>query len=127
MTFYTVGQRRGLGLAKGVPLYVIGIDREKNAIIVGEQKDVFADTCLVSFLNWIVPPREKSHLFAQVKIRYNHAGSEAVLSWKGDDEVEVRFNVPQKAITPGQAAVFYDGDTVLGGGWVKQVRSSEPA
>ena len=60
VTFYTIGQRRGLGLAKGVPLYVIGIDREKNAIIVGEEKDVFADTFIVDSLNWIVTPQEKS-------------------------------------------------------------------
>jgi tRNA-specific 2-thiouridylase len=123
--FYTIGQRRGLGMARGIPLYVIGIDRGKNAIIVGEEKDVFADTFTVDSLNWIANPREKSHLTAQVKIRYNHPGSAAVLSWTGDDELKVRFSTPQKAITPGQAAVFYDGDTVLGGGWIKEVRNLE--
>ena len=123
--FYTIGQRRGLGLARGAPLYVIGIDREKNALIVGEEKDVFADTFIVDSLNWIVTPHEKTLPPVQVKIRYNHPGSDAVLSWTGDDEVEVKFNIPQKAITPGQAAVFYDGDTVLGGGWIKEVRSQE--
>jgi tRNA-specific 2-thiouridylase len=122
--FYTVGQRRGLGMARGIPLYVIGIDRGKNAIIVGEEKDVFADTFSVDSLNWIAIPREKSHITAQVKIRYNHPGSAAVLSWTEDDALEVRFRTLQKAITPGQAAVFYDGDTVLGGGWIKEVRSS---
>ncbi len=125
VAFYTVGQRRGLGLAKGVPLYVIGIDRERNAIIVGEEKHVFADTFTANSLNWIVAPPEKFPLSAQVKIRYNHPGAEAVLAWTGDDEMEVRFKIPQKAITPGQAAVFYEGDTVLGGGWIKEVRSSE--
>jgi tRNA-specific 2-thiouridylase len=121
LTFYTIGQRRGLGLAKGVPFYVIGIEKEKNAIIVGEEKDVFADTFIVDSLNWIVTPYEKSLPPAQVKIRYNHPGAEAVLSWTGVDEVEVRFSIPQKAVTPGQAAVFYDGDTVLGGGWIREV------
>jgi tRNA-specific 2-thiouridylase len=125
VAFYTIGQRRGLGLAKGVPFYVIGIDREKNAIIVGEEKDAFADSFLVGSLNWIVVPRERDPLAAQVKIRYNHPGSDAVLSWTGDDEVEVKFNTPQKAITPGQAAVFYDGDTVLGGGWIREVIKSD--
>jgi tRNA-specific 2-thiouridylase len=120
--FYTIGQRRGLGMARGVPLYVIGIDRGKNAIIVGEEQDVFADTFTVDSLNWIVIPREKSPFTAEVKIRYNHPGSGAVLSMTGDAELEVRFSTPQKAITPGQAAVFYDGDTVLGGGWIKEVR-----
>ncbi len=123
--FYTIGQRRGLRLAKGRPLYVTGMDREKNAIVVGDKEDVFADTFMVDALNWIVPPGMAS-FSAQVKIRYNHAGSEAVLSPKGTGEVEVRFHSPQKAITPGQAAVFYNGETVIGGGWIREVvRSSE--
>jgi len=117
--FYTIGQRRGLGLAKGIPLYVIGIDLQKNAVIVGKKEDVLADTFTVQVLNWIIP-QEKT-FSAQVKIRYNHPGSEAVLTSKEKDEVEVRFHVPQKAITPGQAAVFYDGERVIGGGWIEQV------
>jgi tRNA-specific 2-thiouridylase len=64
-----------------------------------------------------------SAMNAQVKIRYNHPGSEAILSPKTEDEVEVRFKSPQKAITPGQAAVFYDGETVMGGGWIREVMS----
>ena len=117
--FYTIGQRRGLGLAKGVPLYVIGIDPQKNAVTVGKKEDVLADTFTVRVLNWIMP-QEKT-FSAQVKIRYNHPGAEAVIISKEKDEVEVRFNVPQKAITPGQAAVFYNGETVIGGGWIEQV------
>jgi tRNA-uridine 2-sulfurtransferase len=124
--FYTIGQRRGLGLAKGRPLYVIGIDREKNAIIVGEKDEVFADTFVVDSLNWIRLENTSLPFTAQVKIRYNHPGSEAVLSPTGEDEIEVKFKTPQKAITPGQAAVFYDGDAVIGGGWINRiVRSSE--
>jgi tRNA-specific 2-thiouridylase len=117
--FYTIGQRRGLGLAKGVPLYVIEIDLQKNAVIVGKKEDVLADKFIVRELNWIIP-QEKT-FSAQVKIRYNHPGSEAVITSKEKDEVEVRFNVPQKAITPGQAAVFYDKERVIGGGWIEQV------
>jgi tRNA-specific 2-thiouridylase len=117
--FYTIGQRRGLGLAKGIPLYVIGIDLQKNTVIVGKKEDVLADTFTVRVLNWIIP-QEKSFP-AQVKIRYNHPGAEAVITSKEKDEVEVRFNIPQKAITPGQAAVFYDGETVIGGGWIEEV------
>jgi tRNA-specific 2-thiouridylase len=116
--FYTIGQRRGLGLAKGVPLYVIGIDAQKNAVIVGNKDDILADTFTVRVLNWIIP-QEKT-FSAQVKIRYNHPGSEAVITSKEEDEVEVKFNVPQKAITPGQAAVFYDKERVIGGGWIEQ-------
>ena len=119
--FYTIGQRRGLRLAKGKPLYVIGIDREKNAIIVGGEEEVYSDTFKVDSVHWIIPHPTISSMDAQVKIRYNHPGSEAILSPRREDEVEVRFKSPQKAITPGQAAVFYDGETVMGGGWIKEV------
>jgi tRNA-specific 2-thiouridylase len=121
--FYTIGQRRGLRLAKGKPVYVIGIDREKNAIIVGGEEEVYSDTFQVDSVHWIVSPPMNSSMNAKVKIRYNHPGSEATLSPKRRDEVEVRFKIPQKAITPGQAAVFYDGETVLGGGWIRKVLS----
>ncbi len=119
--FYTVGQRRGLNLAKGKPLYVIGIDREKNAIIVGEESEVYGEIFIVDSVNWIISPIRAILFSANVKIRYNHPGAEALLSVKEKDEVEVKFKSPQKAITPGQAAVFYDGETVLGGGWIKKV------
>jgi tRNA-specific 2-thiouridylase len=121
IAFYTVGQRRGLRLAKGRPLYVIGIDRGRNALIVGEEKEVYAHTFTIDSVSWI-NPREMSSLFsAQVKIRYNHPGSKATVTPKGKGELEVRFEIPQKAITPGQAAVIYEGDRVLGGGWIKEV------
>jgi len=119
--FYTIGQRRGLRLAKGKPLYVIGIDRDKNAVIVGGEAEVYSDTFIVDSINWISVQEMASPITAQVKIRYNHPGSEATLFLKGENGVEVKFKSPQKAITPGQAAVFYDGETVLGGGWIKEV------
>jgi tRNA-specific 2-thiouridylase len=122
--FYTIGQRRGLRLARGKPLYVIGIDRERNAVIVGEEKEVYCETFIVDALNWIPFERVDSPVSAQVKIRYNHPGSEAVLSPLGEDRVEVKVKSPQKAVTPGQAAVFYEGETVLGGGWIREVLSS---
>lgn len=122
--FYTVGQRRGLHLAKGKPLYVIRIEKEKNTIVVGEENEVFGDIFVVNSLNWIQARRTDSPFSAQVKIRYNHPGSEAILSWIGKDEIEVTFKTPQKAITPGQAAVFYEDETVLGGGWIKTVLKS---
>jgi tRNA-specific 2-thiouridylase len=119
--FYTIGQRRGLRLAKGKPLYVIGIDPKKNAITVGEERDVYGKAFVVESLNWILSQESSSPFSAEVKIRYNHQGSEALLFPRGESEMEVRFKVPQKAITPGQAAVFYRGETVLGGGWIKEV------
>ncbi len=121
--FYTVGQRRGLRLARGKPLYVTRIDRERNAIVVGGEEEVRSDTFLVDSVNWIVPSERIPLHNAHVKIRYNHPGSEASISPKGEGEWEVKFKSPQKAITPGQAAVFYDGESVLGGGWIKEVLS----
>jgi tRNA-specific 2-thiouridylase len=121
--FYTVGQRRGLRLAKGKPLYVIKIDRERNAIVVGGEEEVRSDTFLVNSVNWIMPSEMIPFDSAHVKIRYHHPGSEASIFPKGEGEWEVKFKSPQKAITPGQAAVFYDGETVLGGGWIKEVLS----
>ncbi len=119
--FYTIGQRRGLRLAKGKPLYVIGIDRKRNALMVGEEKEVYGDTFIVNSVNWIISREVTSSFTAQVKIRYNHPGSEAVISPKEKGEVQVEFKTLQKAITPGQAAVFYDGETVIGGGWIQEV------
>ncbi|HVP79252.1 MAG TPA: tRNA 2-thiouridine(34) synthase MnmA [Thermodesulfobacteriota bacterium] len=121
--FYTIGQRRGLGLAKGKPLYVIKIDREKNAIVVGGEEGVRSDRFIVDGIRWMVPPETFPFHTAHVKIRYNHPGSEASLFSKGKGILEVKFKVPQKAITPGQAAVFYEGETLLGGGWIKEVLS----
>ncbi len=124
--FYTIGQRRGLGLAKGKPLYVIGIDRKRNALMVGEEREVYGDSFIANSVNWVNSREVTSSFTAQVKIRYNHPGSEAVVSPKGRGEVQVEFKTPQKAITPGQAAVFYDGETVVGGGWIQEIiRSSE--
>jgi tRNA-specific 2-thiouridylase len=100
---------------------VIRIDQEKNAVIVGEEGEVFGDHFRVDSVNWIDGKGMDASLAAQVKIRYNHPGAEAILSPAGRNEVEVKFEAPQKAITPGQAAVFYNGEVVLGGGWIKQV------
>ena len=121
IAFFTIGQRRGLRLAKGKPLYVIGIDREKNAVIVGEEDEVYRDSFIVDSINWISIKGMTSPITAQVKIRYNHPGSEATLFPKDKNGIEVKFKSPQKAITPGQAAVFYDDETVLGGGWIREV------
>ncbi|MCX8118494.1 MAG: tRNA 2-thiouridine(34) synthase MnmA [Desulfobacterota bacterium] len=123
IAFYTIGQRRGLGLAKGRPLYVIGIDRERNALIVGEEEEVFNDAFLTGSINWIRSEEMASTVRCQVKIRYNHPGGEATVRLRNRDSAEVKFSRPQKAITPGQAAVFYEGDYVLGGGWIEEVRS----
>ena len=118
---FTVGQRKGLGAAVGAPLYVIALDPERNRVVVGEDRDLFRSSFRVRDVNWIRPMEAGDDLDAQVKIRHNHPGSAARVEAFGDSGALVEFREPQRAITPGQAAVFYDGDEVVGGGWISQV------
>jgi tRNA-specific 2-thiouridylase len=113
---FTVGQRRGLGLTRKRPLYVPAVRPEERAVVVGEDDDLLADAAEVREVNWlsIDPPCEP--LRAHVKIRYRHQEAPATIEPLGDDRARVRFDEPQRAITPGQAAVFYEGDVCLGGG-----------
>ena len=119
---FTVGQRKGLGIATGEPLYVIATDPASQRVTVGGNADLQCARFVAKQVNWIsiagVPPG--STVRAQVKIRNKHAAAEATLCGTADaDRVEVRFDQPQRAITPGQGAVFYYGDLVLGGGWIE--------
>ena len=112
---YTIGQRKGLGIAWREPLYVAAIDAKKNLIIVGEQQSVYADGLLAEKLNWIVMP-EVETFAATCKIRYRHQPVVCQVQLLEGDNCEVTFDQPQKAVTPGQALVLYRGDEVLGGG-----------
>ena len=114
--FYTIGQRKGIGVAAKEVLYVIAIDPEKNAVIVGGKDEIYRDECLVSDLNWISISEINRILGARVKIRSSHQGAEAMLIPVDNYRVKIKFKEPQLAITPGQAAVFYQEDIVLGGG-----------
>jgi tRNA-specific 2-thiouridylase len=116
---YTVGQRRGLGVAVGEALYVLQIDRHSNRLVVGPEEALFRTTCEVGDVNWIAIARPERPLTANVKIRLRHEAAAATLKPLDDASVQVRFDVPQRAITPGQAAVFYAGDVVIGGGWIR--------
>ncbi len=115
---FTIGQRKGLGLALGYPLYVVDIDRTTNQVTVGSEEETLKDRCLASGVNWIGLESLSEPRRVKAKIRYNHPGADAVVNSAGKNRVTVRFEVPQKAITPGQAVVFYEGDRVLGGGWI---------
>ncbi len=115
---YTVGQRRGLGLAAKEKLYVIGIDPERSRVIVGEEASLYRESCTLERVRWIPFERPKGWLTASVRIRSSHEGAKAVINDRGDGTASVCFDEPQRAVTPGQAAVFYDGDHVLGGGWI---------
>lgn len=119
VAFYTIGQREGLGIALGQPVYIIKIDAKKNLIIVGSKEEALSQEFLVKDLTFTGRPVEKK-VALQVKIRYNHAQSPAEISPFGK-KLKVRFRIPQFAITPGQSAVFYAKDKVIGGGIIEKV------
>jgi tRNA-specific 2-thiouridylase len=112
---YTVGQRKGLGIAWSEPLYVTAIDTERNVILVGEEQHVFAGGLRAEAVSWILPP-EEDEFNGSCKIRYRHQPVPCRVQLLSDNRCEVRFEQHQKAVTPGQSLVFYLGDEVLGGG-----------
>ncbi len=117
---FTVGQRRGLKVAAGEPLYVIATDPKEQRVVVGRNEDLLRRTLTATHVNWISIGAPRQPLRAMVKIRNKHAAAQANLIPTGDDcTVRVEFDSPQRAITPGQAAVFYRDDLVLGGGWIE--------
>ncbi len=117
--FYTIGQRKGLGIAAKKPLYAVALDAAKNQVIVGEKQDTLSTAFIVSGVNWISIPALSEPRRARVRIRYLHPEAEALLQPLGDDRMKVEFSEPQSAIAPGQEAVFYDGEVVLGGGTIE--------
>ena len=117
--FYTIGQRKGLGLSAREPLYVTAIAHERNTIVVGSKEEVYEVELIASGLNWISLTELTQPITAQAKIRYLHNEAEAEITPIDADRVHVKFKEPQMAITPGQAVVFYDGDTVIGGGTIE--------
>ena len=118
---FTVGQRRGLGIAAGRPLYVLRIDEESRRVIVGDAEGLMRDRCILERVRWIPFDRPSGGIRATVRIRSTHDGALAHVEDHGDGTATVRFDDPQRSITPGQAAVAYDGDRVLGGGWIREV------
>jgi tRNA-uridine 2-sulfurtransferase len=115
---FTVGQRRGLGIAAARPLYVLRIDAEARRVTVGDEKELWRDSLEAREVNWISWPALEEPVEASVKIRYRHEPAAARIEPTGEANARVRFHEPQRAITPGQAAVFYRGEEVLGGGWI---------
>ena len=115
---FTVGQRKGLGVATGSPLYVIQINGDKRQVVVGGQEELYSRTLRAHRVNLIAVEGLHEPMRVAVKIRHRHEAAPATLEKSGEDEVLVTFDDPQRAITPGQAAVFYDGDIVVGGGWI---------
>ncbi|MEX0944753.1 MAG: tRNA 2-thiouridine(34) synthase MnmA [Balneolaceae bacterium] len=123
--FYTIGQRRGLHLPMGKPVYVTHIDAETNTITIGSKEDLISTTCLAKEVNFVknedIPGGEME---ITGKIRYNDDGALGIVRQKSKDEIEVHFPAGREAITPGQAIVCYDGDDVIAGGWIHKVNVS---
>ncbi|MGD1210849.1 MAG: tRNA 2-thiouridine(34) synthase MnmA [Candidatus Acidiferrales bacterium] len=118
---YTVGQRKGLGVAAGRPLYVVALDRENNRLILGDDSELRSATCEVRDVNWIPFATPDRPVRATVRIRNRHEPAEAEITPLDATTARVSFFEPQRAITPGQAALFYAGEQVLGGGWIAKL------
>ena len=116
---FTIGQRKGVGVALGYPVYVVDIDPAENRVTLGQKEELMKRKLIARQTNLISQRLQNAdRLPCTAKIRYNHSPQPALASVRGADEIEVEFDQPQSAITPGQAVVLYDGDVVLGGGWI---------
>jgi tRNA-specific 2-thiouridylase len=115
---FTIGQRKGVGVAFGYPIYVVDINAENNRVTLGEKSELLKRGLIAHQINLLSERVSSSPLRCSAKIRYNHDPRPAMVERTGADEICVRFDEPQSAITPGQAVVLYDGDVVLGGGWI---------
>lgn len=117
---YTIGQRKGLGVAHCEPLYVVGLDVAHNRVIVGDRAATLALECRVQRVNWVSIPEPTTPIQADVQIRYRSTAVPATVIPLGDSRVRIVFDEPQSSVTPGQAAVWYDGDALLGGGVIER-------
>ncbi|HKR84668.1 MAG TPA: tRNA 2-thiouridine(34) synthase MnmA [Terriglobales bacterium] len=115
---FTVGQRKGLGVATGSPLYVIQINGQQRQVVVGERENLYSKILIAKRANLISVDELDQPTRVTVKIRHRHEPAPATIERRGTEEILVSFDEPQRAVTPGQAAVFYDGDVVMGGGWI---------
>jgi len=115
---FTIGQRKGLGLATGIPLYVLDIDADDAAVTVGPREDLERAELTASRVNWMSGETPAAPIRAHVRIRYRHQEAAATVTPLSPTIARVAFDSPQTAVTPGQAVVFYDGDVVIGGGWI---------
>jgi tRNA-specific 2-thiouridylase len=118
--FYTIGQRRGLGISSSEPFYVIDIDHENNTVTAGRREELYRDEFTASGMNWVAIAELKEEIIVKARIRYRHKEAEAIVSPLSGDEVHIKFMEPQRAITPGQTVVFYDKDTLIGSGTIEK-------
>jgi len=118
---YTIGQRRGMGIANERALYVISIDAEKNRVTAGSAEELLSSEFTVAQVNWIAFDDPKEPVRADVRVRYRHTAAPATITPLENNRARIVFDEPQRAITPGQASVFYRGDEVIGGGWITRL------
>lgn len=121
IVYYTIGQRKGLGLSLGRPVFVTGIDPQKNEVVIGNEDEIFKDTLVAKDINLIPFDKLEEPMNVQAKIRYSARPSDAIISMYDEDRVKVVFKNKQRAITRGQSVVFYDGDIVVGGGVIDEI------
>jgi tRNA-specific 2-thiouridylase len=118
IAFYTIGQRRGLRISSSKPLYVVDLEPETNRVVVGDESALGREEFELDRCTWIPFDDPAGPIEATVKIRYNHPGTPATVEALQGNRARVKLHAPQRAVTPGQAAVFYQDDLVLGGGWI---------
>jgi tRNA-specific 2-thiouridylase len=116
---FTIGQRKGLGFSAGKPLYVLSIDTHSNRVVVGDDDALRTTTFEVNDVNWVSIDQPRAPIRATVKIRHKHEPAPAIVEALDEARARIIFDAPQRAITPGQGAVFYDVDRVLGGAWIR--------
>jgi len=121
---YTVGQRRGIGIASAQPLYVINIEAPRNLVVVGNQDELLSREFTAAGVNWVAFDKPNGPVKAEVRVRYRHTPAAATITPIENFRVLVTFDEPQRAITPGQATVFYHGDEVVGGGWITKTQGN---
>jgi len=115
---FTIGQRRGLGIANSRPLYVLSVDAATNRVVVGEDDELLSEEFKAAGVNWIALDNPSEPVRAEVRVRYRHTAAPATIRPEPNNRADVRFDEQQRAISPGQATVFYRGDEVVGGGWI---------
>lgn len=115
---YTVGQRRGIGISNARPLYVLNVDASQNRVVVGTDEELLRGGFTAAGVNWIAFDNPTEPVLAEVRVRYRHTAASATITPLPNNRAQVKFDEPQRAITPGQATVFYRGDEVAGGGWI---------
>jgi tRNA-specific 2-thiouridylase len=115
---FTVGQRRGLGVSRPLPLYVVRVEPESNRVVVGHDEELLSSEFTAAGVNWVAFEEPSEPFAADVRVRYRHREAPATVTPLGQGRARVRFDEPQRAVTPGQATVFYRGEEVLGGGWI---------